>query len=210
MEDGMADRTIDTVIFDVGNVLLRWDPDPLIVRLAGDPETAEFVRTHVINHDWNLQLDGGKSWAEGCAEQAAAFPEHAELIHAFNACWEETLFGAIEGTVDVLERLHAGNVPLYALTNFSSEKFRLTRPKHAFFDRFRDILVSGDENMVKPDPAIYRRLLDRNGLAAERCVFIDDSAANVVAAEGVGLATVHFTSPQALAADLAEMGLAAR
>lgn len=198
---------VDTVIFDVGNVLLRWDPDPLIDALAGDPAKAEFIRTHVISPDWNVQMDGGKSWASGCAERAAVFPEHAELIHAFNARWEETLFGAIDGTVAILQRLEAAGVPLYALTNFSSEKFWLTHPKHAFFGCFRDILVSGDENMVKPDPAIYRLLLERNGLVAGRCAFVDDSRANIAAAESVGLHAVHFTAPSTLARDLAALGL---
>lgn len=202
----MSEPKVDTVIFDIGNVLLKWDMAPLIEALAETPEHARHVRKNVITPDWNVQMDAGKTWGEGCAELAAEHPEYADLIHAFNARWEETVHGPVEGTTDIVETLHAREVPLYALTNFSSEKFAITRPKFPVFERFRDILVSGDEFLLKPDPAIYGLLLDRNGLNAQSCVFIDDSPKNVDGARAVGMQAVHFTDAPALATDLRALG----
>ena len=195
------------VIFDVGNVLLRWDPAPLIDELAGSRALGDFIRNHVITHDWNLALDAGGRWGEACAALAEAYPDHANLIHTFNDRWEETILGLVEGTPQIVEQLHADGVPLYALTNFSSEKFWLTRPKYAFFDRFRDILVSGDEGLVKPDPAIFLRLMERNDLDPAACVFIDDNLGNVEAANALGMAAIHFTTAEDLASALAGLGL---
>lgn len=199
-------RKVDSVVFDVGNVLIGWDPDPLIEKLAGGPQRAAYIRRNVITAQWNATLDAGLSWAQGCAERAALFPDDAALIHAFNARWEETLFGAIDGTVSILNALAVQKVPLYALTNFSSEKFAITRPNYTFFDHFHDILVSGDEGMIKPDPAIFKLLLNRNSLDPARCVFIDDTLQNVESARDAGMSALHFMTPADLAKDLEDLG----
>jgi 2-haloacid dehalogenase len=115
--------------------------------------------------------------------------------------------GPIDGTVGILEELRQRGTPLYAITNFNQDKFRETLERFSFLRTFRDIVVSGDERLLKPDPAIYRVLLERNGIDAAACVFIDDSEKNVRGAEAVGMKAIHFTTPQALRADLAGMGL---
>lgn len=187
------------VVFDIGNVLLRWDPRFLYRRIFADAERMEWFLTHVCNNEWNLEQDRGRSFAEAVREATLRHPQYAAEIAAYDARWHETLPHAIDGSVAILESLGARGTPLYAITNWNSEKFRETRGRFGFLGRFRDIVVSGDERLVKPDPAIYRLLLDRNRLAAEDCLFIDDSAANVAGAEAVGMAGHHFRSPELLA-----------
>jgi 2-haloacid dehalogenase len=161
----------------------------------------------VCTHDWNLEQDRGRSFADGVIALSRRFPEHAEAIAAYDLRWHETLLGAIDGSVAILEELRARGTPLYAITNFNQDKFKETLQRFPFLSAFRDIVVSGDERVIKPDAGIYRLLLQRNGLAAEDCVFIDDSEKNVKGAEAVGMAGVHFTTPAALRADLTRMGL---
>ncbi|MEM6666961.1 MAG: HAD family phosphatase [Pseudomonadota bacterium] len=197
----------DTVIFDVGNVLIEWRPEVLIGRLADSPEQATFLERHVMNHHWFVQMDGGKTWATGVAERTRVYPEVADQIAAFNDRWMEAVPGAIEANVAVLEDLSASGCRLLGLTNFSSEKFAETRARFPFFTHFSDILVSGNENLVKPDPAIYDLLLRRNALEAGQCVFVDDSAANIEAADALGIHTVHQLPDTDLRAVLAAMGL---
>ena len=161
----------------------------------------------MCNSDWNLEQDRGRSFAAAVREATARFPEHGEAIAAYDLRWHETVLGPIDGTVEILEDLRQRGTPLYAITNFNQDKFRETLERFAFLGVFRDIVVSGDERILKPDPAIYRLLLDRNGLAASSCVFIDDSGKNVRGAEAVGMKAIHFTTPDALRTELAGMGL---
>lgn len=195
------------VVFDIGNVLVHWEPRALYRKLFASEAEVEWFLTNVCNHDWNLEQDKGRSFAEAVKEASARFPEHAEAIAAYDLRWHETVLGAIDGTVGILEDLERRGTPLYAITNFNQDKFRETVLRFPFLRTFRDIVVSGDERVIKPDAAIYRLLLDRNGLAAGDCVFIDDSEKNVKGAEAVGMKAIHFTSPEALRAELTAMGL---
>jgi 2-haloacid dehalogenase len=195
------------IVFDLGNVLLRWDPRFLYRKIFADKAEMEWFLAEVCSPDWNLEQDRGRSFAAAVKEAQGRHPGHAEAIAAYDLRWQETLSHAIDGTVAILEALHEKGVPLYALTNWNSEKFRETRQRFGFLARFRDIVVSGDEGLIKPDPAIYRRLLERNGLAAEDCLFIDDNAANVAGAEAVGMAGYHFSTPEALAVVLQQRGI---
>lgn len=195
------------IVFDIGNVLLRWDPRFLYRRIFADAERMEWFLAHVCSNEWNLEQDRGRSFAEAVKEAALRHPEFAAEIAAYDARWQETLPHAIDGSVAILEGLKARGAPLYAITNWNGEKFRETRSRFAFLDHFRDIVVSGDARLVKPDPAIYRLLLDRNGLAAGDCLFIDDSATNVAGAEAVGMQAHHFRSPELLADTLRQTGL---
>jgi 2-haloacid dehalogenase len=140
-------------------------------------------------------------------EATARFPEHAEAIAAYDLRWHETVLGPIDGSVQILGELQARGTPLYAITNFNQDKFKETLRRFAFLGAFRDIVVSGDARVIKPDAAIYRLLLERNGLDAASCVFIDDSEKNVRGAEAVGMKGLHFTTPEALRAELGGMGL---
>ncbi|MBY8974722.1 HAD family phosphatase [Rhodobacteraceae bacterium NNCM2] len=195
------------VIFDVGRVLIEWDPRHLYRQLLPDEAAVEDFLTRICPPEWNAAQDLGRSWAEAVAEQSARHPDHAELIAAWDARWIETVPDAIWETVALLERLDAAGIPLYGLTNFSHEKWPQTVARYPFLGRFADVVVSGEVGMIKPDPAIYRHLLDRNGLRAEDGFFIDDSEKNVAAARALGLDAHHFTGPQALERDLVARGL---
>lgn len=196
----------DTAVWDIGNVLIRWDPRNLYRRLIPDEAEMERFLAEVCTDAWNLEQDRGRTWAEAVAELTPRFPQHAALIRAYDERWEEMVPGEVPGTPEILEALRAAGVPLYAITNFSVEKLVLARARFPFLTRFRDVVVSGEERLVKPDPAIYRRLLDRNGLSAGQCVFIDDSEKNVRAAREVGMHAHHFRDAAALAAELRGLG----
>lgn len=198
---------VEAVVFDLGGVLIRWDPELLYRQLIPDPAERRWFLTEVCSPAWNLDQDRGRSWAEGTALLSARFPEQAARIRAYRERWEEMVPGAIEGTVALLERLHTRGLPLYALTNFHAETLALCRARFAFFQCFKGMLVSGEEGLVKPEAAFYRRLLDRHGLVAERCLFIDDVTANIEAARALSFRTHRFTAPEALASDLESLGL---
>ncbi len=141
------------------------------------------------------------------AEASARHPQYASLIEAFDSRWEKMLAGPIHGTVDLLDSLRQRAVPLYALTNWSRDKFPVARARFDFLAWFDGIVVSGEEGLVKPDPAIFHRLTARHGLKPSTTLFIDDSEKNVVAARDLGFQTHHFRSPESLGAALAGYGL---
>lgn len=197
------------IVFDIGNVLIHWEPRALYRKIFASDDEVEWFLGNVCTSAWNLEQDRGRSFEDAVAEATLRHPDHAEAIAAYHHRWAETILGPISGTVDILEDLAARGVPLYAITNWHQDKFRETRSRYPFLDHFRDIVVSGDEGVVKPDPAIYRLLLDRNGLEASACLFIDDSVKNVEGAESVGMKAHHFTSPAALRQELSRGGILA-
>lgn len=149
------------VIFDVGGVLIQWDPRHLYRRLFnGDDAAMERFLTHVCSMTWNLMQDAGRPFADGVAQLSARFPEHASLIEAFDSHWQEMVPDVIDETVEIARALHDRGVPLFALTNFSTEKFPLVRRRFDVFDLFEGIVVSGEIGVVKPDRAIYLHLLE--------------------------------------------------
>jgi 2-haloacid dehalogenase len=194
-------------VFDVGNVLIRWDPRRLFRKLIADPAAMEEFLAKVCHHEWNLEQDRGRPFAEGIAERIALFPDRADLIRAYDERWVETLGGPIDGSVAILEELRAKGVPTYAITNFSREKFVEARRLHPFLDNFDGIIVSAHERLIKPDPRIYALLCERYGLAPAACIFIDDSRANVEAARAYGMRAHHFEVPEVLRAELKTAGL---
>ncbi|MEI5688218.1 HAD family hydrolase [Sphingomonas kyungheensis] len=198
------------VIFDVGRVLYDWDPRILYRRLIDDDRALDAFLRDVVTHDWHFQHDAGRDFADTSAELVALHPQHAELIAAWGPRFLESIGDPIPGMPALVDALDAAGVPLFAITNFSYEFWPPFRAREAaMFDRFRDIVVSGVEKMVKPDPAIYRLALDRFGLEAARTVFIDDNAANIAGARSVGLIALHFTDAPTLRAELAALGLVA-
>lgn len=197
-----------TVIFDVGKVLFDWEPRFLYERLIEDDRALEAFLASVVTREWHFQHDAGRPFAETSAELGARFPEHAALIAAWGPRFNETLGLAIPGMTALVEALDAAGVPLFAITNFSGEFWLPFRAREAaLFDRFRDIVVSGDEKLVKPDPAIYALALRRFGLEGPDAVFIDDSLPNVAAAADAGIHALHFTGAAKLRADLEGLGL---
>jgi 2-haloacid dehalogenase len=196
------------VVFDIGNVLIDWDPKRLYRGLFDHSAKVDWFLENVCHSAWNLDLDRGRLWSEAIAERVAAFPEYEAEIRAYDERWDDMVSGAIEGSVALLEKLRAAGVPLYAITNFSRVKFDGAARRFPFLSEFRGIVVSSDEGLVKPDPAIFELFLKRFGLAARDCLFIDDSAANVASAGRLGLATHHFRGPDMLAAALRDHRLA--
>lgn len=198
---------IDTVVFDIGNVLIAWDPRHLYRKLFAEETEMDRFLAEVCTAGWNLEQDRGRGWDEAIAERVALFPQHEALIRAYSERWHEMVPGEVPGTVALLEALRAQGVALHAITNFSAAKFAEAQARFPFLRGFRDVVVSGTERLLKPDPAIYRLLLDRNGLLAGQCLFIDDSPANVEGARAVGMRAHHFTGAPALQAELRALRL---
>lgn len=199
---------IDTVVFDVGRVLLDWDPRYLFRKLfPGDEAAVERFLSEVCPPAWNQEQDLGRSWAEGVRERVARFPEQRAAIEAFDARWGETVAGEIAGTVALQRRLRQAGVRLYALTNFSREKWAWSVERFACLRDFDGVLVSAHEGLLKPDARFYRLLTTRFGVRPARSVFVDDVPGNVDAAASVGFHGVRFTTPEALEADLRRLGL---
>ena len=196
-----------TVVFDLGGVLIDWNPRYLYRTLIPDERTMEDFLATVCNGPWNERQDGGRTIAEAEAELLEKHPRHEELIRAFYGQFDRMLAGAIDGTVAVLEELDARGVPLYALTNWSRETFHHAQRRFRFLDRFRGIVVSGELGVMKPDARIFRHLTETHRLEPADCVFIDDSSKNVAGAAAAGLHAIHFTGPTALRGELQNYGL---
>ena len=196
------------VIFDVGRVLYDWDPRILYERLIDDDRALDAFLRDVVTIDWHFQHDAGRDFADTSAELAVLYPQHAALIGAWGPRFNESIGPAIAGMHALVRDLDAAGVPLFAITNFSHEFWPPFRAQEsAVFDRFRDIVVSGAEKMVKPDPAIYRLALDRFGLRADEAVFVDDNPANVAAAQALGIESVLFTNAADFRTRLIALGL---
>jgi 2-haloacid dehalogenase len=157
--------------------------------------------------EWNHEQDKGRPFAEGIAVLTDQYPQYAALITAFGERWEESIAGPIGGSVEILRQLKEKDTPLFGLSNWSAETFYRIRPEHEFLYWFEGIVLSGEVGLAKPDPAIYRILLEQVNEPADNCLFIDDSEANIVAAEELGFMTIHFESPSQLRAELVTKGL---
>lgn len=200
-------RTVDTVVFDLGGVLVDWDPRYLYRTLFDDEAAMERFLAEVCTPDWNLAQDAGRPWAEAVAVLSAQHPHHAGHIAAYRTRWLETLRGPIQPTVDLLAQLRDRGVRLYALTNWSQETFPLARERFDFLGWFQGIVVSGEEKLIKPDPQIFQRLIQRYAIEPARTLYIDDSPRNVAAAEALGMHGWHFRGADALRAHMRSLGL---
>ena len=198
---------VKAVVFDLGGVLIDWDPRYLYRKLLDDEAAVEEFLATICTPEWNAEQDRGRPFAEGVAELVERYPVHAAAITAFHERWPEMLGGAVGGSVELLAELRAAGVPVYALTNWSAETFGIARARFEFLEWFDGVLVSGEERMIKPDPAIFRLLLDRFGLDPGATFYIDDSPANVAAADRLGFDALRFTSPAQLRRDLEARGL---
>ena len=208
MRTAGSDRPVaDAVVFDLGGVLLHWDPRAVYRELIPDEAEMERFLAEVCSPEWHHGNDLGVPYAESCAALAARHPDQAELIWAWSRRSEEMLSGAIEGTVAILGELQRAGVPCYALTNMEAETYPLRRGRFDFLRSFAGTVISSAEGVAKPDPEIFRRLLDRFGLAARRTVMIDDAPANIETAAALGMIAVRFHSPRQLRADLHGLGL---
>lgn len=196
------------VVWDVGRVLVEWDLALLYRDAIPDPaQRAQFV-AEVVSEEWHGQHDAGVPWSQMVAARSAEFPQHAALIERYASHWLDSIPGPVPGTHDLVRRLAARGVPQYAITNFGVDAWALFRPTFPILDHCRDIVVSGAERLIKPDPAIFQLAAQRFGQTPQTMLFIDDNAANVAAARALGWHTHHFTQgAAALEADLVGYGL---
>jgi 2-haloacid dehalogenase len=190
---------VRAVVFDVGNVLYHWTPRALYERLIPDDQALDAFMRDVLTTEWHFQHDAGRPFAETSAELIAAHPQHRALIEAWGPHFLDTITGPVAGMHDIVADLDAAGVPLFGITNFSNEFWLPFRAREAaLFDRFADIVVSGAERLVKPDPAIYALALRRFGLAPGEAMFIDDTRANVESAHANGFVGHHFADAATL------------
>ncbi len=195
------------VVFDLGGVLLDWNPRHLYRKLFDDEAEMERFLTEVCTLEWHRAHDLGVPPEQTSPPLAAAHPEHAERIWAWTQRTEEMLAGPIEGSVEILRELTSAGVPCYALTNMETWTYPGRRERYPFLTWFDGTVVSGFEGMAKPDPRIFELLLDRFGLTAANTLLIDDSPTNVRAARAVGMQAIEFASPASLRGWLEDAGL---
>lgn len=200
---------INAVVFDVGKVLVEWDLRYLFAKLIDDPEMLDWFLANVVTHEWHLEHDAGIDLDRRIVERKRCFPDHADLIDAYATRFVETIPGPIEGTPALVCQLAARDIPLFAITNFGAEFWDQFRPTEPLLDLFRDIVISGKEMVMKPDPEIFALAARRFGHAPASMLFIDDNPANIAAAEKLGWQVHLFTDANRLATDLRERGLIA-
>lgn len=195
---------VRAVVFDVGNVLYHWSPSALYSKLIPDAQERDWFLSHVVTPAWHFQHDAGRPFSETSAELIAQFPAYRALIEAWGPRFDETITGPVEGMIALVELLDAAHVPLFAITNFSAEFWVDFRARRAdVFDRFTDIIVSGTERMMKPEPAIYQLARERFALNANEALFVDDRIENVATAQAQGFIGHHFINHAGLAPVLA-------
>ena len=200
---------ITTAVFDVGKVLFEWDLRYLYAKLIPGEAEREYFVTHVVTPEWHYQHDEGRSLHDMVAERVAQYPRYKELIRAYEARITETIPGPVPGTHEIVRELTVNDVPLFVITNFGAEFWDRFSPSQPIFDHFGDILVSGVEKLIKPDPAIYALALERFGLHPGEAIFIDDNLDNVVSARENGFVAHHFTDAASLRHELVGLHLLA-
>ena len=195
------------VIFDLGGVLIEWDPRHLYRKMfASDERAMEAFLSEVCSVEWNERQDAGRTFAEAVQELMPRHADKRELIEAFARRFDEMITGEIPGTVEILAELKRAGVPRYALSNWSAETVPPQRTRFPVLAWFDGIVLSGEEGVIKPDPRIFRILLDRYGIARDEAVFIDDNPANAAAADALGIHGIHFRSPAELRDELRALG----
>lgn len=198
---------IKAVLFDIGNVMITWHPENLFRKIIADVGRRQHFLTQVVPMSWHDRHDAGVTFAENRVQRLADFPEFADEIHAFDTRFDEMLGDPIPETMAIIEELEARGIPQYALTNMPQEKAEMVFSKIPAFRHMRDVIISGVEKMVKPDPRIYELALRRMGLPVEAVFFTDDSRANIEAAKAMGFATHLFDQPQTLRPALVAAGI---
>ena len=196
---------LDTVLYDLGNVLVGWDPYGPFDGLDRAEVEAFFDETDFLAH--NHEQDAGRTWAELRALVARSWPQHAPLVDRYVDGFAASLTGPVPGSAEIVDELAAAGTRLYGLTNWSAELFHHAVPAAPAIGRLEGIVVSGEVGLAKPDPEIFRLTVDRFGLDPARTLFVDDSPANVRSAQDVGLHAVHFTTSAALRGELVTLGL---
>jgi len=204
----MNSTSIDTLIFDLGGVLIDWNPRHLYRKIFKTEEEIEWFLQNVCTGDWNEKQDAGRSFEEATSELLAKFPEHEVPIRAWYDRWEETINGSIADTVDILHQIRASKkYKLYALTNWSEQTFPWALNNFEFLHWFEGIVVSGHEKTRKPFPEFYQILLDRYQIDPSKAIFIDDVHRNIIGGQAAGISGIHFQSPGQLKSELQKLGV---
>ena len=223
----MSDKQITTLVFDLGGVLVDWNPDYLYRNIFPEEKERSWFLSNVCTLDWNEEQDAGRSLQEGTEQLVKKFPEHEASIRAYYDRWKEMLGGPIHDTVEIFRQLRFGTAPekrdatgnerinpettspikLYALTNWSAETFPVALELYDFLHWFDGRLVSGEEGIRKPSPDIYRLLMDRWGIRPEEAIYVDDNLRNVLPARELGFHGIHFRSPEQFRKELVELGV---
>lgn len=199
----MSTSSVQTIIFDLGGVLIDWNPRYLYRKIFSSEEEIDWFLNNICTHDWNEQQDAGRSFEEATEELVAKFPDHEVAIRAWYGRWQETICGPIHGTVELLHQIADDRrYRLYALTNWSAQTFPWAQANFDFLQRFEGIVVSGVEKTRKPFPEFYEILLNRYQVDPASAIFIDDSARNIAGGEAVGIRGIHFQSPEQLKREL--------
>lgn len=198
---------VEAVVFDIGRVLIEWDLRCLLRKLVDSEAEAQWIFDNVVSEEWHFEHDRGRPLAEMVPERIAQFPDYEFAIRAYATRFLETVPGPVPGTAALVDALAARGVPLYAITNFGAEFWEEFRPTAPVVDHFREIVVSGQEKLAKPDPAIFHLAQQRFGHRPEAMLFIDDSLRNVEAARALGWQVHHFGGAPALEADLRQREL---
>ena len=199
---------VTTIIFDLGAVLIDWNPQYLYRNLFADEQEMKDFLSNICSPDWNEEQDAGRTLQEGTELLVKQHPGQEDNIRAFYGRWTEMLGDAIQGTVDIFKQLKdSGRYKIYALTNWSAETFPIAVEKFDFLNWFDGVVVSGTERMRKPAPEFYQLLLNRYNARADESLFIDDNYRNVVAAENLGIQSIHFISPEQLKTELQKRGV---
>lgn len=196
------------IVFDFGGVLLDWNPYYLYRKLFdGDDQAIARFLEHIHFDTWNREQDAGRPFTAAVELLCRQYPEYCELIRAYDARWAESISGPIQSSVEVLRDLKAAGHPLYALSNWSVEKYNLVRGQYDFLNWFETIIISGEVKLVKPDVRIYQLLLEKIQRLPGECLLIDDAPANIAAARQLGFNTIHFQSGEQLRRELCEWGV---
>lgn len=196
----------DTVVFDLGGVVLGWEPERAYRQVMPAEEVAGFM-SEISFDEWNRCHDAGRSLDEGEAELVARMPHHREAIEAYRQYFDCTITGMVPGTGAIIAELQQAGKRLVALTNWSADLFRPMRRRFGLLHRFEGIVVSGEEGITKPDPQLFRIVFDRYQVSPERAVFVDDSAANCATAESLGMSAIRFTDANAVRKSLVDLGV---
>ena len=200
-------QEIKAVVFDVGRVIVQWELRALFAKLIDDPSELDWFLTHVVTEEWHFQHDAGRPLDEMVPERQREFPQYAELIDAYAERFLETIPGPVPGTAPLIEALAKRGTALFAITNFGAEFWQMFLPTQPVLNHFSDIVVSGEERLAKPDPAIFALAAKRFGYQPQDMLFIDDNAANIEGAAGLGWQVHLFHNAQRLQRDLAARGL---
>lgn len=199
---------VSTVVFDLGGVLIDWNPRYLYRKLLeNEPQKIEWFLANICTPEWNAQQDAGRTMQEACEVLVAEHPEHEALIRAYYDRWEEMIAGPIEGSVEILRDIRKSSYSLYGLTNWSAETFPVARDRFDFLEWFEGIIVSGEIGMIKPDPSIFHHLVETFDVTPDETIFIDDSAPNVATARELGFRAIRFETPGQLRSDLERHGV---